>query len=82
VSVSLFGRYRIEELQKRRRRLHPERLWSLDRECRQRSCAEPDHDGIAANPKDVFATNFGQPAEAFEIFPDRDVFIAGKDGAR
>ena len=37
---------------------------------------------IAANPKDVLATNFGQPAEVFGKFPDRDVFIAGKDGAR
>jgi oxalate decarboxylase len=35
---------------------------------------------IAANPKDVLATNFGQPAEAFGKFPDRDVFIAGRDG--
>jgi oxalate decarboxylase len=35
---------------------------------------------IAANPKDVLATNFGQPADLFERFPDRDVFIAGKDG--
>jgi oxalate decarboxylase len=37
---------------------------------------------IAANPKDVLATNFGQPVEVFEKFPDRDVFIARKDGAR
>ena len=37
---------------------------------------------IAANPKDVLATNFGQPAEVFEKFPDRDVFIAGRDGTR
>jgi oxalate decarboxylase len=37
---------------------------------------------IAANPKDVLATNFGQPAEVFGKFPDRDVFIASKDGAR
>ena len=37
---------------------------------------------IAANPKDVLATNFSQPAEVFGKFPDRDVFIAGKDGAR
>jgi oxalate decarboxylase len=37
---------------------------------------------IAANPKDVLATNFGQPAEVFGKFPDRDAFIAGKDGAR
>ena len=35
---------------------------------------------IAANPKDVLATNFGQPAEMFGKFPDRDVFIAQKDG--
>jgi oxalate decarboxylase len=35
---------------------------------------------IAANPKDVLATNFGQPAELFAKFPDRDVFIAGKGG--
>jgi oxalate decarboxylase len=37
---------------------------------------------IAANPKDVLATNFDQPAEAFGKFPDRDVFIAAKDGSR
>jgi oxalate decarboxylase len=35
---------------------------------------------IAANSRDVLATNFGQPAEVFGKFPDRDVFIAGKDG--
>jgi oxalate decarboxylase len=28
----------------------------------------------------VLATNFGQPAELFGKFPNRDVFIAGKDG--
>ncbi|MFG3593805.1 hypothetical protein [Bradyrhizobium sp. RDI18] len=37
---------------------------------------------IAANPKDVLATNFGQPAELFGKFPDRNVAIAEKDGAR
>jgi oxalate decarboxylase len=37
---------------------------------------------IAANSKDVLATNFGQPAELFGKFPDRDVFIAAKDGGR
>jgi oxalate decarboxylase len=36
---------------------------------------------VAANPKDVLATNFGQPAELFEKFPDRDVFIASGKGA-
>ena len=36
---------------------------------------------IAANPKDVLATNFSQPAELFEKFPDRDVFIANGKGA-
>ena len=35
---------------------------------------------IAANPFDVLATNFGRPAELFEKFPDRDVFIAGRSG--
>ena len=35
---------------------------------------------VAANPKDVLATNFGQPAELFEKFPDRDVFIASGKG--
>lgn len=34
---------------------------------------------IAANPKDVLATNFSQPAELFGQFPNRDVFIAAKD---
>jgi oxalate decarboxylase len=32
---------------------------------------------IAANPRDVLATNFGQPPELFERFPHRDVFVAG-----
>ena len=75
-----------------RRRLHPARLRPLDRECRQRSCriligfnagiyeTIDLSQWIAANPKDVLATNFGQPAEVFGKFPDRDVFIAGKDG--
>ncbi|WP_165228370.1 cupin domain-containing protein [Aquisphaera insulae] len=31
---------------------------------------------IAGNPADVLATNFGKPAELFEKFPHRDVFIA------
>jgi oxalate decarboxylase len=35
---------------------------------------------IAGNPVDVLATNFGQPAELFEKFPHRDVFIAGTSG--
>ena len=36
---------------------------------------------VAANPKDVLATNFGQAGELFEKFPDRDVFIASGKGA-
>lgn len=35
---------------------------------------------IAANPRDVLATNFRQPAELFGKFPDHDVFIAAKGG--
>jgi oxalate decarboxylase len=35
---------------------------------------------IAGNPADVLATNFGQPAELFTKFPDRDVFLAGAKG--
>ncbi|OCK58706.1 hypothetical protein [Bradyrhizobium sp. LMTR 3] len=35
---------------------------------------------IAASPKDVLATNFGQPAELFGKFPGRNVAIAAKDG--
>jgi oxalate decarboxylase len=35
---------------------------------------------MAANPVDVLATNFGQPAALFEKFPHKDVFISGKDG--
>ncbi len=31
---------------------------------------------LAANPADVLATNFGQPAELFSRFPRKDVFIA------
>jgi oxalate decarboxylase len=36
---------------------------------------------IAANPKEVLATNFNKPAEAVGKFLDRNVFITGKDGA-
>jgi oxalate decarboxylase len=35
---------------------------------------------IAGNPLDVLATNFGKPATLFEKFPNRDVFIADKNG--
>src|SRR5262249_31768221 len=35
---------------------------------------------IAGNPRDVLATNFGQPAELFDKFPHRDLFITSKDG--
>jgi oxalate decarboxylase len=35
---------------------------------------------IAANPRDVLATNFGRPAEVFGELPDRGVFSADKDG--
>ncbi len=35
---------------------------------------------IAGNPVDVLATNFSKPAELFEKFPHRDVFMAPKDG--
>jgi len=35
---------------------------------------------IAANPPDVLATNFSQPAALFEKFPRKDVFIADKKG--
>jgi oxalate decarboxylase len=35
---------------------------------------------IAANPVDVLASNFSQPAELFEKFPHQDVFIAGGSG--
>lgn len=31
---------------------------------------------MAANPADVLATNFGQPASLFEKFPRRDVYIS------
>ena len=33
---------------------------------------------LAANPADVLATNFGEPASLFEKFPHKDVFITGK----
>jgi oxalate decarboxylase len=33
---------------------------------------------IAGNPLDVLATNFGQPADLFEKFPRRDVFITNE----
>jgi oxalate decarboxylase len=35
---------------------------------------------MAGNPTDVLATNFHQPAEVFDKFPRRDVFIADKAG--
>jgi oxalate decarboxylase len=35
---------------------------------------------IAGNPPDVLATNFGKPADLFEKFPRKDVFISDKDG--
>jgi oxalate decarboxylase len=35
---------------------------------------------IAGNPLDVLATNFSKPSSLFEKFPQRDVFIAPKDG--
>jgi oxalate decarboxylase len=35
---------------------------------------------IAGNPLDVLATNFSKPPSLFEKFPQRDVFIAPKDG--
>ena len=35
---------------------------------------------MAANPVDVLATNFGQPASLFEKFPHKDVFITGSGG--
>jgi oxalate decarboxylase len=35
---------------------------------------------IAGNPADVLATNFGVPATVFSNFPNRDVFMASKDG--
>jgi len=35
---------------------------------------------IAGNPLDVLATNFSKPASLFEKFPNRDVFIADKNG--
>ncbi|HEX4588827.1 MAG TPA: cupin domain-containing protein [Gemmataceae bacterium] len=35
---------------------------------------------IGANPPDVLATNFGQPAALFKKFPHKDVFIAGEKG--
>jgi oxalate decarboxylase len=37
---------------------------------------------IAANPLDVLATNFSKPASLFEQFPHKEVFIAGKEGAK
>ncbi|MGE3809078.1 MAG: cupin domain-containing protein [Gemmataceae bacterium] len=36
---------------------------------------------IAANPVDVLATNFGQPAALFEKFPRKDVFISDGKGS-
>ncbi len=35
---------------------------------------------LGGNPTDVLATNFSQPAELFEKFPRKDVFITSKDG--
>jgi oxalate decarboxylase len=35
---------------------------------------------IAGNPLDVLATNFSKPADLFEKFPRKDVFISNKEG--
>ena len=35
---------------------------------------------IAGNPADVLATNFAQPPELFETFPNHDVFLASSRG--
>ncbi len=35
---------------------------------------------IAGNPVDVLATNFSKPAELFEKFPRKDVFVADEKG--
>jgi oxalate decarboxylase len=37
---------------------------------------------MAGNPADVLATNFNQPASAFEKFPRHDVVIRGNQGQR
>jgi oxalate decarboxylase len=35
---------------------------------------------VAGNPLDVLATNFSKPADLFEKFPRKDVFISNKEG--
>lgn len=95
VSVTLFGshgRYRIETLERGDVAYIPQGYGHSvenvgDKDCRLlvgfNSGIYETIDlsqWIAANPADVLATNFGRPAELFEKFPHKDVFIAGKDG--
>jgi oxalate decarboxylase len=97
VSVTLFGangRYRIETLEKGDVGYIPQGYGhSLenvgDKPCRVligfNSGVYEDIDlteWMAANPPDVLATNFGQPASLFEKFPRKDVFITDKPGTR
>jgi oxalate decarboxylase len=96
VSVTLFGangRYRVETLEQGDVGYIPQGYGhSLenvgDKTCRIligfNSGIYEDIDlteWMAANPVDVLATNFGQPASLFEKFPREDVFIAAKKGS-
>ncbi|WP_156908427.1 hypothetical protein [Bradyrhizobium murdochi] len=38
-------------------------------------------DNVGSGPARILATNFGQPAELFGKFADRDVIIVPEDGA-
>jgi oxalate decarboxylase len=92
VSVALFGakgRYRAETLEKGDVGYVPQGYGHSienvgDKPCRVligfNSGVYEDIDlseWIAANPPDVLAANFGKPAELFEQFPHKDVFITG-----
>ena len=94
ISVTMFGadgRYRIETLEEGDVGYIPQGYGHSienvgDKSCRVligfNSGIYEDIDlseWIAGNPPDVLATNFGKPAELFEKFPRKDVFIADKE---
>ncbi len=96
VSVTLFGangRYRIETLEQGDVGYIPQGYGHSienigEKPCRLLLGLNSGHyqdidlsEWIAGNPLDVLVTNFRRPASVFEKFPQRDIFIAGKDGA-
>jgi oxalate decarboxylase len=95
VSMTLFGsggRYRIETLEKGDVGYIPQGYGHSIENVGDKTCRiligfnsgiyeEIDlSEWMAANPPDVLATNFGQPAALFGKFPRSDVFISGNKG--